>query len=529
MNSDGEPIRRALLSTSDKTGLLEFARRLAGFEVEIISTGGTARMLREGGLAVTEVSEFTGFPEMLDGRVKTLHPRVHGGLLFLRDNAQHRSAMEAQGFVPIDLVVVNLYPFEATIWKPGTTRAEAIEQIDIGGPSMLRSAAKNHRWVTVVSSSLQYPDVLAELERLGGATSLRLRERLAAEAFRATMAYDRAIAGYLKAGLPQAEGVAAGPALPEEVHLRLARTAALRYGENPHQRGALYGTPESSFEAFFRQLHGKELSYNNILDLSAAEGVIEEFNPEGPAAVAIIKHLNPCGVGLGASIPLAWAAALATDPDAASGGIVALNRSLDRSGAEALDRIFSEVVIAPEFLPDALEILREKKNRILIQRLRPIAGAAFEVRTAPGGYLLQEPDRKDLDPGTLRLVTRRPPTEGEMAALRFAWRVAKHVRSNAIVLAAEDRTLGVGAGQMSRVDAARLAVTKAGRAGLDLNGSVAASDAFFPFPDGLLALADAGATAVIQPGGSRRDAEVIAAADERGLAMVLTGIRHFRH
>jgi len=525
-----EPIRRALISVSDKRELLEFARRLSGFGVEIISTGGTARLLREGGLEVTGVSQFTGFPEMLDGRVKTLHPKVHGGLLYLRDNPGHRRAMEEQGLVPIDLVVVNLYPFQETVERPGVTPEEAIEQIDIGGPSMLRSAAKNHRFVTVVCNPGRYREVLEEMERLGGSTSIELRERLAREVFRTTAAYDRAIGEYLEM---TREGGPASPGgnLPRTLEIRVEKAADLRYGENPHQPGALYSWPGSGFDRAFEKLHGKELSHNNILDLTAAEALVEEFPPEGPAAVAIIKHMNPCGVGLGDGIPEAWERALATDPEAASGGIVAVNRPLDRAGAEAIHSLFTEVVIAPDFEPAALELLLKKKNRRLIRRLRRLDGLPppLELRTVPGGLLAQEPDRLDLDPGALRVVTRREPTAGEMAALRFGWRVVKHVRSNAIVLAAADRTLGIGAGQMSRVDSVRLSVEKAGRAGLDLRGSVVASDAFFPFPDGLQAAADAGATAAIQPGGSRRDGEVIALADERGMAMVFTSLRHFRH
>jgi phosphoribosylaminoimidazolecarboxamide formyltransferase/IMP cyclohydrolase len=525
-------IRRAMISLSDKSGILPFARRLAAFGVEIISTGGTAQLLKDAGVEVVQVSEFTGFPEMLDGRVKTLHPKVHGGLLFLRDNPIHQKAMEAQSFVPIDLVVVNLYPFEETIRRTGVSRAEAIEKIDVGGPSMLRGAAKNFRWVTVASRPEHYETIVGEMEKLGGRTSLELRERLAAEVFRLTSEYDRAIGEYLaRTSGGTAEGEAAAPGLPEKFP-PFQKASDLRYGENPHQRGAIYTLP-GGFDAAFQRLHGREISYNNVLDVVAAEALVEEFPAERAAAIAIVKHNNPCGVGLGGTVAEAWAKALATDRDAASGGIVASNRPIDLAAARAIDSIFTEVVIAPDYDRDALDLLFGKKNRIIIHRKRRVADLhlllGFEVRSIPGGLLAQEPDLVDLDPAALRVVTRKQPGESEMTALRFAWKVAKHVKSNAIVLAAADRTLGIGAGQMSRVDAARVAVEKAGRAGLDLRGSVVASDAFFPFADGLATVADAGAIAAIQPGGSKRDPEVIALADERGLAMVFTGIRHFRH
>ena len=532
-------IRRALVSVSDKTGLVPFVRGIAALGVEVVATGGTAALLREAGIAVTEVSQFTGFPEMLDGRVKTLHPKVHGGLLYLRDNPLHQKAMETQRFVPIDLVVVNLYPFQSTIRKPGVAREEAIEQIDIGGPSMLRSAAKNHRWVTVVSRPEQYGEVLAEMERRGGATGVELRERLAAEVFRATAAYDGAIAGYLEGARRPA--VSGGPGteppaprgLPASLDLHLEKSLDLRYGENPHQRGGLYASGSPRFEEGFERLHGKELSYNNLLDIAAAEGLLEEFPDDGPAAAVIVKHGNPCGMALGGSLPEAWAGALSTDSEAASGGILAVNREVDRGAAETIHPFFTEAIIAPGFTPEALAILRDRKNRVLVRRTTRLEGrggpGGLEVRSVPGGLLLQDPDRVDLDPAALRTVTRRAPSGGEMEALRFAWKVAKHVKSNAIVFARADCTLGIGAGQMSRVDSVRLAVEKAKRAGLDLRGSAVASDAFFPFADGLAVAADAGATAAIQPGGSKRDAEVIQLADERGIAMVFTGVRHFRH
>ncbi len=523
------PIRRALISVSDKSGLAEFALDLAKFGIEIISTGGTAQALRSAGVQVVEVSQFTGFPEILDGRVKTLHPRVHGGLLYLRDNPLHRKAMEEHGMAAIDLVVVNLYPFEATVRRPGATREEAIEQIDIGGPSMLRSAAKNHRWVTVVCRPEQYREVVEDLKIHGGSTSPGLRERLAVEVFRATAAYDRTIAEHF-GGAPAGQGP-----LPGRLDLGLVKERDLRYGENPHQRGALYAWSGGGFGNQFETLHGKELSHNNLLDLTAAAALVAEWADEAAAAVAIIKHTNPCGAALGRTVAEAWTKALATDPDSASGGIVAVNRPIDAGAAEAMESLFTEIIVAPDFEPGALEIFQRKKSRILVRRRRPAGPSAgpppflFELRSVPGGVLVQEPDAADLDAGALRVVTRRSPSAREMEALRFAWRVVKHVKSNAIVLAGADRTLGVGAGQMSRVDSARLAVLKAARFGLDLKGCACASDAFFPFLDGLITVAEAGATAAIQPGGSRRDAEVIAAADERGMAMVFTGIRHFRH
>jgi phosphoribosylaminoimidazolecarboxamide formyltransferase / IMP cyclohydrolase len=522
-----ERIRRALISVSDKSGVVEFARKLHGFGVEILSTGGTARALREAGVPVMEVSEFTGFPEMLDGRVKTLHPKVHGGLLFLRDNPEHQRAMESQGLQPIDLVVVNLYPFEATVERPGVTREEAIEQIDIGGPSMLRSAAKNHRWVTVACRPERYREIIEEMERRSGATSLALRERLAIEVFRTTAAYDRAIGEHLGGPSPVPD---LGES-PRFLDIRLRKEADLRYGENPHQRGALYSWPGSGWDQALERLHGKELSHNNLLDISAAEGLAEEFPDRGPAAVVIVKHMNPCGVGMGETVGEAWRKALATDPEAASGGIVAVNRTIEPADAAEIDSIFTEVLIAPGYSAAALELFQKKKNRILIRRKRLVRELPppLEIRSVPGGLLVQDPDRVDLDPAGIKVATRRGPTAEEMEALRFAFRVAKHVKSNAIVFAGRDRTLGIGAGQMSRVDSVRLAAAKAGRAGLSLSGSVVASDAFFPFADGLIAAAEAGATAAIQPGGSKRDAEVISAADERGMAMVFTGIRHFRH
>lgn len=515
-------IRRALVSVSEKSGLVEFVRELRQWGVEIISTGGTARTLREAGIPVRDISEYTGFPEMLDGRVKTLHPKVHGGLLYRRGVAAHEDAIRAHGIEPIDLVVVNLYPFEQTVARPEVTIAEAIEQIDIGGPSMLRSAAKNFESVTVVVDPADYPLVLAEMKAHNGATSATLRARLAQKVFQTTSRYDAAIAAYMERAVTATEDAA----LPEWFHLALRKAQDLRYGENPHQRAALYG----EFSRYFRQLHGKELSYNNILDLTAAAELIGEF--EDPT-VAIIKHTNPCGVGSATSLREAWELAYATDRQAPFGGIIAVNRPLDAATAEAIAEIFSEVIVAPAFEPGALALLQAKKNLRLMQQLAPLASKDWAVRSVPGGLLVQEPDRRLVAAAEMKTVTRRTPTQAERHAMLFAWRVVKHVKSNAIVYASADerqaRTLGIGAGQMSRVDASRIAVWKAQQAGLDLRGSVVASDAFFPFADGVEAAAAAGATGVIQPGGSVRDTEVIAAADAHNMAMVFTGIRHFRH
>ena len=508
-------IRRALISVSDKTGLIEFVRELHQLGVEIISTGGTARAVKEAGLPVIEISAFTGFPEMLDGRVKTLHPKVHGGLLFIRGNAEHEAAAASHGIQPIDLVVVNLYPFEKTVAQPNVSLHDAIENIDIGGPSMLRSAAKNHASVTVIVDPADYAPVVAELQANGGTTLPATRARLAVKVFATTSRYDGAIAAFLG----KAEG------LPATLTVSLPKAQALRYGENPHQQAALYG----DFSKYFQQLHGKELSYNNILDLTAAAELATEF--EDPT-VAIIKHTNPCGVGSAVTLLEAWNRAYATDRQAPFGGIIAVNRPLDASLAAAIAEIFSEVIIAPEFLPDALAILQKKKNLRLIRQLTPPA-PGLALRSVTGGLLAQERDTRLVSAADLKVVTKRPPTQAERHALLFAWRVVKHVKSNAIVFTTSDgataRTLGIGAGQMSRVDSSKIAVWKAGEAGLSLAGSVVASDAFFPFPDGVLAAAEAGATAAIQPGGSVRDAEVIAAADARNMAMVFTGIRHFRH
>jgi phosphoribosylaminoimidazolecarboxamide formyltransferase/IMP cyclohydrolase len=511
--------KRALLSVSDKTGLVEFAQSLVAADYELISTGGTASALRGAGLTVADISDITGFPEMLDGRVKTLHPKVHGGLLFLRDNEEHRKQAQAHGIEPIDLVVVNLYPFEQTISKADVTLEHAIENIDIGGPSMLRSAAKNYRSVTVITDPADYAVVAGEIAAHGG-TTIATRERLAAKVFRTTGYYDALIANYLAERLPEPE------VFPETFALPLRRAQALRYGENPHQAAALYG----QFPRHFQQLHGKELSYNNLIDINAAVRLIREFTGENPT-VAILKHTNPCGIGSAASLAEAWDKAYATDRQAPFGGIIVVNRALDLATAQLISEIFSEVIIAPAFDSEALALLSKKKNlRLMINRETSASAPGLEIRSTVGdSFLVQRADADMVSTADWKVVTKRPPTDAEREALLFGWRVVKHVKSNAIVYAAHDRTLGIGAGQMSRIDASRIAIWKASEARLALKGSIVASDAFFPFPDGLIAAAEAGATAAIQPGGSVRDPEVIAAADERGLAMIFTGQRHFRH
>ncbi|MCS6938453.1 MAG: bifunctional phosphoribosylaminoimidazolecarboxamide formyltransferase/IMP cyclohydrolase [Roseiflexus sp.] len=504
---------RALVSVSDKRGIEAFAAGLVELGFEIISTGNTARTLAAAGIPVRLVSDVTGFPEILDGRVKTLHPAIHAGILARRNDPNHIAALDIHGITPIDLVVVNLYPFSETIARPGATLAEAIEQIDIGGPAMVRAAAKNHESVLVVVSPDDYDAVLTALRT--ETVTPELRRRLAARAFAHTAAYDAAIAGYLSDEL-----------FPETLPLAFRKAQDLRYGENPHQRAALYG----DFHTFFEQLHGRELSYINILDIAAVQSLIEEFDPSEGAALAIVKHTNPCGVGIGATPLEAWEKAFATDREAPFGGIIAVNQTLDLPLAQAIDEIFSEIVIAPAFADDALALLRRKKNRRLMRALRPVGQArGLAYHSVPGGILAQEPDLAPLDEEPFQVVTHRAPTDAERAALRFAWRVVKHVKSNAIVFAAADRTLGIGAGQMSRVDSTRVAVWKAQNAGLSLAGSVIASDALFPFPDSVEIAAAAGATAVIQPGGSVRDDEVIAAANRLGMAMVFTGRRHFLH
>ncbi len=507
--------KRALLSVSDKTGLIPFAEILIKQGVTLISTGGTAKALREAKLPVTEISDFTGFPEMMDGRVKTLHPKVHGGLLYLRDHPEHAAQAKEHGIEPIDFVIVNLYPFEQTIQRPDVTLELAIENIDIGGPSMLRSASKNYRSVTVIVDPADYQVVAEQLEK-SGSTTLELRESLATKVFQYTSYYDALIARYLASRQPKAEA-------PDVFALPLRKAQSLRYGENPHQAATLYG----DFHRHFEQFHGKELSYNNILDISAAVELIREFDTD--PTIAILKHTNPCGVGSGKSLKEAWDRAYATDRQAPFGGIIVANQALDGATAEAIAEIFSEVIIAPSFTEEAKAILTKKKNlRLMINRSQ--RGAPFVLRTAAANsFLIQQSDDQPMNPTAWKVVTKRQPTPEEREAMLFGWRVVRHVKSNAIVYAGVGKTLGIGAGQMARVDSSKIAVWKASEAKLPLQGSIVASDAFFPFPDGLIAAAEAGATAAIQPGGSVRDAEVIAAADERNLAMIFTGFRHFRH
>ena len=526
VSTDAKKIRRALLSVTDKTGLVEFARALAGFGVELISTGGTAKALRAAGLSVKDISELTGFPEMLDGRVKTLHPRVHGGLLYIRGNAEHEAAVREHGIEPIDMVVVNLYAFEKTAAQPGVAFGHLIENIDIGGPSMVRSAAKNFEDVAIVTRVADYPDLIQEMKSAhGAALSRATRWRLAKQAFALTAAYDSAIAGTLEriAGAP-APSAPASPdaaALPVTLRVNMPIAQPLRYGENPHQRAALYSDGSGLGIAGAQKLQGKELSYNNLVDLDACWELAQEF--EEPAVI-IVKHTNPCGAASGASVLEAYKKALECDPISAFGGVIGINREVDGPAAEEIGKLFVEAIAAPEFSPEARERFAAKKNLRLVEvKAAPVKPV---VKNVSGGLLLQDADTGRVTESELKVVTWRPPTAEELRSLLFAWRVCKHVKSNAIVYAREGQTLGVGAGQMSRVDAAKFGAMKAV---LPLKGCVAASDAFFPFPDGLEAVAQAGATAVIQPGGSVRDDEVIAAADKLGMAMVFTGIRHFRH
>jgi phosphoribosylaminoimidazolecarboxamide formyltransferase/IMP cyclohydrolase len=517
-------IKQALISVSDKAGVVDFARGLAGHGVALLSTGGTAKLLRDAGLAVTEVADYTGFPEMLDGRVKTLHPKIHGGLLGRRDLPAHVAAMQAAGIANIDLVCVNLYPFTQTIARPGCSLEDAIENIDIGGPAMVRSAAKNYQHVAVVTDPGDYAALLQEMSAARGALGADTRFRLACKAFSHTAAYDGAISNYLTA--LQADGNC--EPFPARLNLQYDRLQTLRYGENPHQAAAFYRdlTPAPGSLAGYRQLQGKELSYNNIADADAAWECVKTF--DAPACV-IVKHANPCGVAVGADVAAAYDKAFATDPTSAFGGIIAVNRALDAETAQAISKQFVEVIIAPGIAPEALSVFAQKANiRVLEVPLAPGANA-FDIKRVGGGILVQTPDGMNVAPAQLKIVTKRKPTDAQLADLLFAWRVAKFVKSNAIVFCGNGRTLGVGAGQMSRVDSARIASIKAGNAGLTLAGSVVASDAFFPFRDGVDVVAAAGAKAVIQPGGSLRDEEVIAAADEHGIAMVFTGFRHFRH
>jgi phosphoribosylaminoimidazolecarboxamide formyltransferase/IMP cyclohydrolase len=530
MTASPRRIARALLSVSDKSGLVEFARALAGYDIELVSTGGTAKALADAGLKVIDVAELTGFPEMMDGRVKTLHPKVHGGLLAIRDDKNHVASMQAHGIRPIDLLVVNLYPFEATVAK-GAGFDECVENIDIGGPAMIRAAAKNHADVAVIVDPDDYATLLDELSQHGGATTLDLRKRLAAKAYARTAAYDAAISNWF------AEQLNDKAPASRAIGGRLAE--ALRYGENPHQSAAFYRTPEQRFGvATARQVQGKQLSYNNINDTDAAYECVAEFDPKRTPAVVIVKHANPCGVAEGASLLEAYRKALACDPTSAFGGIVALNRVLDAEAAKAITKIFTEVIIAPDASKEAIAIVGAKKNlRLLLTGGLPDPRApGLMAKTVAGGLLVQSRDNAVVDDMALTVVTKRKPTEAEMRDLAFAFRVAKHVKSNTIVYAKDLATVGIGAGQMSRVDSARIAARKAEDAAKEAKlsapltkGSVVASDAFFPFADGLLVAIEAGATAVIQPGGSVRDDEVIKAADDHGIAMVFTGTRHFRH
>jgi phosphoribosylaminoimidazolecarboxamide formyltransferase/IMP cyclohydrolase len=530
MASDLRRVNRALLSVSDKSGLIDFARALDAAGVALVSTGGTRKAISDAGLKVTDVSDLTGFPEMMDGRVKTLHPKVHGGLLAIRENPEHEAAMLAHGIGPIDLLVVNLYPFEATV-AAGKPFDDCVENIDIGGPAMIRAAAKNHADVAVVVDSADYARVMAEIEETGGSTSLTTRRHLAAKAYSRTAAYDAAISGWFLARL--------GDTTPRYRAMGGTLAETMRYGENPHQWAAFYRTAETRpGVSTARQLQGKQLSYNNINDTDAAFECVAEFDPAASAAVAIIKHANPCGVATGETLAQAYALALRCAPVSAFGGIVALNRRLDVEAARAIVEIFTEVIIAPEADEEAVAIVAAKKNlRLLVTGGLPDPRAeGVAMRSVAGGFLAQARDNAVVEDMDLRVVTKRQPTERELADMAFAFRVAKHVKSNAIVYARDGATVGIGAGQMSRVDSSRIAAWKAGEAaraaGLPeslAKGSVVASDAFFPFADGLLAAAEAGATAVIQPGGSMRDDEVIRAADEAGLAMVFTGHRHFRH
>jgi len=513
------PIKRVLISVSDKTGIVDFAKQLQIWKIEIVSTGGTLKTLREAGVNAISVSDVTGFPEILDGRVKTLHPKIHAGLLAIADLPQHQQQLKELGIESIDMVVVNLYPFVQTIEKEIITLDEAIEQIDIGGPSMLRAAAKNYKYKIAVSNPSQYRTILAELELNNGSISENARFQMAKEVFRQTSRYDAAISNYL-------DGLLTHPTekvLPEVFSVNFQKADELRYGENPHQRAALYG----DFQKYFEQLHGKELSYNNIVDIQAAAELAQEFSEP---TVVIIKHTNPCGVGTGKSLAEAYEKAFATDSKSAFGGIVAVNHPLDIATSRLIDKIFTEVVIAPKFDEGVLEFLEKKKDRRLIkQNISRQAHSGFILKRITGGVLVQTPDDVTINQDNLKVVTKRSPTNEEHAAMMFGWKVAKHVKSNAIVYSRSDRTIGIGAGQMSRFDSSRIAIMKAHEARLDLKGTAVASDAFFPFADGLLEAVKAGATSVIQPGGSVRDVEVIKAANDNNIAMIFTGIRHFKH
>ncbi|MEI8185852.1 MAG: bifunctional phosphoribosylaminoimidazolecarboxamide formyltransferase/IMP cyclohydrolase [Chlorobiaceae bacterium] len=520
-------IKRALVSVSDKTGIVDFCRELSALGVEIFSTGGTLKSLQDSGLSAASISTITGFPEIMDGRVKTLHPKIHGGLLAVRDNADHISQAKANGIDFIDLVVVNLYPFEATVAKQGVTFEDAIENIDIGGPSMLRSAAKNNESVTVITDSADYSLVLQEMKENSGSTKRATRLQLALKVFELTFRYDRAIASYLTGAIAGKQQEASAV-----MTVKLERELDMRYGENPHQSAGLYRLTDTdgsrSFGDFFEKLHGKELSYNNMLDIAAATALIEEFRGEEPTVV-IIKHTNPCGVAQAKTLVEAYRRAFSTDTQAPFGGIIVFNRPLDMDTAKAVNEIFTEILIAPAFEDGVLDLLIKKKDRRLVKQTHALPEGGLEFKSTPFGMLVQERDSKMITKEDLTVVTKRQPDEQEIADMMFAWKICKHIKSNTILYVKNRQTFGVGAGQMSRVDSSKIARWKASEVGLDLHGSVVASDAFFPFADGLLAAAEAGVTAVIQPGGSIRDNEVIEAADANNLAMVFTGMRHFKH
>ncbi len=513
-------IQRAILSVTDKTGLVDFARRLAALGIELISTGGTAKLLRESGIAVKDISDLTGFPEMLDGRVKTLHPKVHGGILHRREDPKHVAAVKEHGIQPIDMVVVNLYAFEKTAAKPGVAFEELIENIDIGGPSMIRSAAKNFHDVAIITSPSDYESIADELDLNAGQLSKETRWRLAQKAFATTAAYDSAIASTLERISPEKVELSQD-IFPDTLRFSFHKTLDLRYGENPHQKAAMYSDGSGKGVANARQLQGKELSFNNIVDLQVAWDLAQEFDEP---VVAIIKHTNPCGTATGKTLAEAYQRALECDPVSAFGGVIGVNRPVDLAAAEEMHKLFLEVIAAPSFDEAAKEKFASKKNLRLVEVVA--ANQKWILKNVSGGMLVQDADVRLLQESDLRVVTKRPPTPEETRALLFAWKVCKHVKSNAIVYARDGQTVGVGAGQMSRVDSAKIGAMKAQ---LPLKGTVAASDAFFPFPDGVEEIAKAGATAIIQPGGSQRDPEVIEAADRLGLAMLFTGVRHFRH
>ena len=525
MSRSTSRIQRAILSVTDKTGLVDFARQLSGLGIELISTGGTAKLLRDSGIAVKDISELTGFPEMLDGRVKTLHPKVHGGILHRREIPAHSAAVAEHGIQPIDMVVVNLYAFEKTAAKPGVPFEELIENIDIGGPSMIRSAAKNFHDVAVVTSPADYPAIAEELARTQGELSLETKWKLAQKAFATTAAYDSAIASTLER-IPDIKSsqLATEESFPQILRLSFQKTLDLRYGENPHQKAAMYSDGSGVGVANARQLQGKELSYNNIVDLQAAWDLAQEFDPDDSAVCAIIKHTNPAGTATGKTLAEAYKRALECDPVSAFGGVIGVNRPIDLEAAEEMHKLFLEVIAAPAFDDAAKARFATKKNLRLVEV--KAAPQKWTLKNVSGGILLQDNDVRPLQDVNLKVVTQRAPTPEEARALLFAWKVCKHVKSNAIVYARDGQTVGVGAGQMSRVDSAKIGAMKAQ---LPLKGTVAASDAFFPFPDGVEEIAKAGATAIIQPGRSQRDPEVVAAADRLGLAMLFTGVRHFRH